>query len=383
LQSKALTLSLFYQNPDKRFCMNAGNAVKIKLLIFIPSLECGGSEKYVSILCNNIDTQKFDVTLAVINNANPFYTITNAAIKVIDLKLSRVLYSFFKIRHIVKAFEPDIVFSTANHLNLYFAIFKNFLAPKTAVIARESSIVSINSKRAKLPFIYNGLIKKFYKRLNCIICQSQYMQQDLIGNYRIEKEKTAVINNAVEEEYLVNSEHQKNKFITVARLSEEKGIDRLIRSVAKLTIPFSYHIIGDGDRKEQLQNLINSLHLQDKVFLEGKKVNPFAGMEDAGLFLMGSHYEGLPNVLLEAGMLGLPVVAFDAPGGINEIIVDGENGLLVKDNDENSFAIAIEKAMAANFNRKQIITNTKSKFSASLIIKQTEELFTKLAGNCK
>jgi glycosyltransferase involved in cell wall biosynthesis len=363
--------------------MSASSISKIKILIFIPSLQCGGSEKYVSLLCNNIDSRKFDVTVAVINNNNQFYQIRNAAIRVIDLEMNRVLYSFFKIRRIVKQIQPDIIFTNANHLNLYFAIFKNFITPKITIVARESSIVSINSKRAKWPFIYNAAIKFFYKRLNCIICQSQYMQHDLIANYDIEKYNTVVINNPVEEnEFAVNIDIQKNKFITVARLSEEKGIDRLIRAVAKLSIPFSYHIIGEGDKKEKLQNLINSLQLQNKVFLEGQKNNPFAGKEDAGLFLMGSHYEGFPNVLLEAGMLGMPAVAFNVPGGINEIIVDGENGLLVKDNDENGFAIAIEKAIAVDFNRTQIIANTKSKFYVSPIIKQTQELFMKFAGNC-
>jgi glycosyltransferase involved in cell wall biosynthesis len=157
----------------------------------------------------------------------------------------------------------------------------------------------------------------------------------------------------------------------------------LIRSLAKLTIPFFYHIIGEGNKKEQLQNLINNLHLQNKVFLEGQKNNPFVDMEDASLFLMGSYYEGLPNVLLEAGMLGIPVVAFDVPGGIREIITDGQNGLLVRDNDEKAFAVAIERALTINFNKLQIIANTKSKFSVHFIIKQTETLFIKLATGVK
>jgi glycosyltransferase involved in cell wall biosynthesis len=363
--------------------MNAGSVSKIKILIFTPSLECGGSEKYVSLLCNNIDSDKFDVTLVIINNTNQFYQISNAAIKFIDLKVNRVLFSFFKIRSIVKKIQPAIIFSNANHLNLYFAIFKNFLAPKITIIARESSIVSINSKRAKWPLIYNRLIIRFYKRLHCIICQSQYMQQDLIGNYGIQKEKTAVINNAVEEEYLVNIEPQKNKFIAVARLSEEKGIDRLIRALSNLSISFSCYIIGEGDKRNDLQNLINNLHLQNKVLLHGQKNKPYAGMEDAGLFLMSSHYEGFPNTLLEAGMLGLPVVAFKVPGGISEIITDSKNGFLVKDGDEKAFAQAIEKAMAINFNRQQIKINTKEKFSPGEIIKHTEKLFIKIYGQSK
>jgi glycosyltransferase involved in cell wall biosynthesis len=372
--------------------MSADSVSKVKILIFIPSLECGGSEKYVSLLCNNTDTEKFDVALAVINNSNQFYKINNAAIKVINLKTSRVLYSFFKIRRIIKQIKPDIIFTNANHLNLYFAIFKNFLAKKITIIARESSIVSINSKRATWPFVYNGLIKYFYKRLNCIICQSQYMQQDLIANYNIEMDNTVVINNPVEENEFIIVEDiaiKKNKFITVARLSEEKGIDRVIRSVAKLSMPFSYYIIGDGDKREALQHLINSLQLQNKVFLKGKKDRPYEGMEDAGLFLMGSHYEGFPNVLLEAGMLGIPAVAFAAPGGINEIIVHESNGLLVNNDNEKAFAQAIERALKLDFDKKQIKQTTQQKFAIKPIMVQIEDLFlknsplNKVISNCK
>ncbi len=349
---------------------------KIKILIFTPSLECGGSEKYVSVLCNNINTEKFAVTLAVLNNTNQFYQISNPAIKVIDLKKNRVLYSFFKIRNTVIQIQPDIIFSNANHLNLYFAIFKNFLAPKITIIARESSIVSINSKRAEWPLLYNGLVRHFYKRLHCIICQSQYMQQDLVTHYNIQKEKTSVISNAVEKNILPTQAPQPRKFITVARLSEEKGIERIIRSVAKLSIPFSYYIIGDGPEREKLNALTDSLQMQNNIFFEGKKKEPYRGMEDASLFLMGSYYEGFPNSLLEAGALGIPVVVFDAPGGIKEIIKDGENGYLVKDNDEGAFAFAIEKAINTNFNRDKIAAATLTKYSISETIKKTEALFT-------
>jgi glycosyltransferase involved in cell wall biosynthesis len=354
---------------------------KIKLLIFIPSIQCGGSEKYISMLCNNIDTQKFDVTLGILDNADPFYNIINKAVEVVDLNSKTVRHSFFKIKQLVKKIQPDIVYTTANHLNLYFAIFKKSIAPKSIIVARESSVVSINSKRAKFPVFYNWLIKIFYKQINFIICQSRYMQQDLIDNYNIKKEKTIVINNAVEENILPAAPWQKNKFITVARLSEEKGIDRLIHSVANLTIPFTYYIIGDGGKKETLQNLINQLQLQNKVFLTGKKDSPFAGMEDAALFLMGSHYEGFPNTLLEAGALGIPVVAFNAPGGISEIIVEGENGLLVKDGDEKVFAAAIETAMNSFFSRQQIKDSTQKMFSLNLTIKKTEDLFLQLHKN--
>ena len=359
------------------------NNKKIKLLVLTPALECGGSEKYVILLCNNINTQQFDVTLAVINNANPFYTISNSAIKICNLQKKHVRSSLFKILAIIKAEQPDIIYTTANHLNIYLVLFRQLLPKKIILIARESSVVSINTKRAKFSAGYNWLIKKCYKNFNTIICQSAYMQQDLVDNYNIEKNKTVVINNPVEDAGTVVDAPVVNKLLTVARLSEEKGIDRLIRSAAKLTIPFQYYIIGDGNKKEALQQLIDELHLQDKIFLQGQKKQPFAGMEDAALFLMGSHYEGFPNVLLEAGVLGLPVVAFDVPGGINEIITNGENGILVKNNDEAAFAKAVEKALLTNFNRQQIQATTKINFSVNAIVKKTEDLFIQLYTQLK
>ncbi|MEI9956359.1 MAG: hypothetical protein WDM90_08675 [Ferruginibacter sp.] len=79
-----------------------GAIEKIKLLILTPTLQCGGSEKYVSLLCNNINTQKFDVTLVVLNNSTPFYNISNPAVSVVDLKINRARNSLFKILAIVK-----------------------------------------------------------------------------------------------------------------------------------------------------------------------------------------------------------------------------------------------------------------------------------------
>ena len=354
---------------------------KIKLLIFIPSLACGGSEKYVSLLCNNINTQKFAVTLVVLNNGDPFYTITNRTVALINLKVQQVKYSFFKIRKLVKQLQPDIVYSNANHLNLYFALFKNLLVPNAILVARESSVVSINSKRSKFPVLYNWGLKKFYQRIDFIICQSQYMQLDLMEHYNINKEKTIVINNPIEENITALAENkniQHNKFVTVARLSAEKGINRLIRSVAILNFPFTYYIIGGGDKNSALQDLINKLQLQNKVFLTGQKDQPFLGMEDAALFLMGSHYEGFPNTLLEAGARGIPVIAFNAPGGISEIIIQGESGLLVNNGDEKAFAAAIEKAMHTNFNRQHIKSETLQKFSLPMLIKKTESVFINL-----
>ena len=264
--------------------MKMNQQKKVKLLIFTPTLQCGGAEKLVSLFCNHINTEKFAVCLVVLDNAQQFYSVKNPEVKLVDLCESRVRYSLFKIRRVVKQYRPDIVFTTANHLNLYFAIFRNWFPREIKFLARESSIVSINNQRSAMPWLYNRLLKKYFRRFDFIVCQSAYMQQDLVQHYRVPENRTLVIHNATEirkqAPFPVVSKGDKiYKFVTVSRLSEEKGIERLIHAVGLLMLPFRYYIIGDGDKEETLQNLINELQLQDTVFLQGQKEDPFAGME--------------------------------------------------------------------------------------------------------
>jgi glycosyltransferase involved in cell wall biosynthesis len=359
---------------------------KTKLLVTTPSLECGGSERFVSILCNNISVEKFDVTLIVLNNANPFYKINRSAVKVIDLKTPTVRQSFFKIRKVIKSVKPDVIFTTANHLNLFFAIFKKMLTGNIKIIARESSIVSFQKKQEKFTWLFNRLLKLYYKRLDFILCQSAYMQQDLIKQYKIKKEKTIIINNPIEIidvdlpiNDLSKAGERTYKFITVARLSKEKGLARLIDAVSYLKIPFTYHIIGEGIERKQLEQLIIKKNLQGRVILEGAKKQPYQNMQNADFFLMGSYHEGFPNAVIEAGILGIPVIAFDAPGGLKDIIIVGENGLLVKHDDIIVFADTIEIAIEKNFNKNNIRNQTCERFSVLNILNRVEQLFTKIA----
>ncbi|MBL0055587.1 MAG: glycosyltransferase [Chitinophagaceae bacterium] len=354
---------------------------KIKLLIIIPTLECGGSERYVSLLCSHIDVEQFELTLVVLDNSHPFFEVDARRVELVELGIKRVRNALFAIKRVISQKNPDIVYTAANHLNVLLATFRWMFPKKMLFIARESSIVSLNSKRANYPELYVSLIRNFYNRFDLIICQSAYMQMDLVKHFHIPANKTRHLANpvAVPETLLPVAGSKQDQpiphFISVARLSEEKGIDRLIRSVSLLGIAFHYHIIGEGKERETLQQLIDQLQLGDRVFLEGEKLNPWLHASDMDLFLMGSHYEGFPNALCEAGMLGIPAVAFDAPGGIGEIIVEGENGLLVRDHDEPLFAASINKALKHSFDREKIIALTKKRYAVDVIMEETEKLF--------
>lgn len=353
-------------------------ANKLKLLIVVPSLGCGGLERNVSIICNNIDTERFDVTLAVLNKKKPFFEITNPGVKVIDLEINNVRMSLFAILKLNRQIKPDILFATANHLNLFLAIFKWLFPKRLKIIARESSIVSVNTQRTWNPRIYHWLLRVFYKKIDLIICQSDYMREDLLKNYGIPVEKTRLIYNSVTVPDTGGRENEKLPFvnlITVGRLSPEKGFERLIRSVSKLKIPYRFTIIGEGYNRPALEALINQLGLQDKVILAGKDNRPFARVAHPDLFLMGSFYEGFPNAMLEALAAGIPAVAFNSPGGIAELLVNEKNGILVEGNDEIEFTAAIEKALSFPFDKKAIRESTLQKFSVNIMMEKWYDVF--------
>lgn len=351
---------------------------KLKLLIVVPSLGCGGLERNVSIICNYIDTERFDVTCAILNNSRPFFKITNPGVKVIDLKINNVRMSLFAILKLNRQIKPDILFATANHLNLFLAIFKWLFPKRLKIIARESSIVSVNTQRTWNPKIYHWLLRVFYKKIDLIICQSEYMREDLLKNYGVPVEKTRLIYNSVTVPDTGNDDNNAApyvKLITVGRLSTEKGFERLIRSVSYLKIPYQFTIIGEGYNRPVLEALIEKLGLQGKVILAGRDNKPFALVHNPDLFLMGSFYEGFPNAMLEALAAGIPAVAFNSPGGIAELLVNNQNGILVDGNDEHDFAQAIEKALNHPFDKEEIRRSTLQKFSVNTMMDKWYTVF--------
>src|SRR5687767_11860978 len=97
------------------------DARRLKVVVVTPTLECGGAEKYVSLFCNISDQHSIEVSVIVIDNEKPFFKIPDH-VPVTDLGIKRVSNSISELRKHLQREQPDIVYSTANHLNLLFAI---------------------------------------------------------------------------------------------------------------------------------------------------------------------------------------------------------------------------------------------------------------------
>jgi glycosyltransferase involved in cell wall biosynthesis len=163
--------------------------------------------------------------------------------------------------------------------------------------------------------------------------------------------------------------------LTVGRLSKEKGHAELLRALAMIRLPVRLVLAGDGPEAGNLRTLCTELQIQDLVIFAGHQtdVRPFYAMAD--VFVLPSHSEGSPNVLLEAIDANLPIVATTA-GGIPEIVTTEVSALLTPPMDVAALAGAILRMLKDRALQKQLANAARN----ILVRHSPERFFENLAG---
>ena len=254
-----------------------------------------------------------------------------------------------------------------NFLNRFLGFRKIYLEEKPDAIvcfmplAFITASLWVNSRL--IPLLYcernNGtgdtalstLVKKFIfktKRIQtATVVQTHGLARHLKYQFALER-NVFVIPNVITEPGIMKKEYQENNLTLVShgRLINRKGFDVLILVFSRLVKEFptlKLRIAGTGECKEELEKLVSSLGLEDKVELVGhlKNCNEFLASGSIGVYL--SRSEGFPNALCEALAVGLPVLASDCDFGPSDLIENGTNGILLpKDIDAHSDLIENE-----------------------------------------
>ncbi len=131
----------------------------------------------------------------------------------------------------------------------------------------------------------------------------------------------------------------------VAGLRPEKGVSRLIRLIPSIVAqhPVRLSIIGDGVERQGVENLIAQLALENIVVLLGARRDVATLLRDADIYVSAAYVEGFGIAVAEAAASGLPAVVFTAPGGLNEIVINGETGFVIPSDREDLFVEAVVK----------------------------------------
>ncbi len=351
---------------------------KISIIFILPDLETGGAERIVTTIANHLNREKFEPKIMLLRKEGGYLDFLKDDVEIIDLKTPRIRHSLKPILKEIRKRKPDIVFSGFGEVNAYLALFIK-LFPKTKFIARETNVVSQHVTRKEIKFFY-----KFYNNYHKIICQSDDMQNDLVENFKIRKDKLIKINNPVDFEFIDEKlaisekpESFKDDFkniVAIGNLSARKGFDNLLKVFSHLkNEKIKLHILGDGRDKDLLHQMKNDLGLEN-VFFHGQQKNPYQFLKYADLFILSSRYEGFPNVLLEAGACGTYSLANNCKGGITEIIQPKVNGEISDIEKHQDFADKIVEVLQGNHNSEAIRKSIELRFSKEIILEKYEKL---------
>jgi glycosyltransferase involved in cell wall biosynthesis len=362
------------------------DAAKQKVLLVLPSLGAGGAERVISFVAENLNRNKFEVRLLISASANENkFQVNNVEIEY--LNQPRVIKSIPGIIRAIRAFKPNVVLGAIEHLNAVLGLI-SILFPAVKFIGREVNVMSVlkDVKSSKKSFIAPIIYNFCYKRLDGMVCQSNDMRLDFERRYPFAKDKIVTINNPITIDKLSESKPLgtggEARFITVGRLAKQKGHLRILEVLSGLNLPFVYTIVGDGPEKETIFNRIKELGLTERIHHI-----PFSSevpklLADHDVFLQGSYVEGFPNALLESCAVGTPVLAFNAPGGIDEIIEPGINGFIAE--DVIDYRLKLEKLIPEiqHWHRGDVSNSVYRRYGRDKILEQYEHLF-KSVGKSK
>ncbi len=334
---------------------------KIKIVYILPTLDKGGAERMVVDLILNLDRSIFEPTLILLKRGGEWLAELAAAnIPVIVLEKKKRIdpSNLFSLLRAVRNIQPQIV-----HTHLGGDYYSYAIAKLTGTPVILSTEHNINSDES----FWRNIIKRINDRTaDEIVAVSDAVKNDIISRYRLAAQKISVIKNGVDTaKFLKAAKAQNNEpdsesghkiiFGTMGRLSPQKGHSILIEAWKTVKPDISCLIAGAGPLEKDLEGKIKKAGLKDRVRLIGPISDPAAFLNSLDAFVFPSLWEGLGLVLLEAGLVGLPIIT-SAIDGTAEI-VDEETGWPVPAGNAAALAAKINW-LANNLKETSVISKT-------------------------
>lgn len=325
----------------------------MKVSIIISDISrTGGTERSVVTLANMLSKKYASVEIVSLTKTKKeksYYKLEDC-VSVVFLKgkpiplniLKKVRWALVTVsllRTYFKANETDIIISTGHNNNWLTPFVKS--NKQTKIIACEHIVYSSIPKVSRL---FMSLTYRFFDQ---IVVLSEKAQESFV-NYPM----ISVIPNAIPFDTKLKSQLTAKQILIVGRLSVEKGLERLIPIASKLKNKFpdwQIVLVGEGEERGVLERLIAEAKLVDFIILKGVTSDVQRYYLESSIYLMTSHFEAFPMVLLEAQNFGLPIIAFDCPEGPAQIISNGQNGYLIENGNTKDF---VEKVSAMIENKK-------------------------------
>jgi len=210
------------------------------------------------------------------------------------------------------------------------------------------------------------IVRHLYPHADRIIAIAKGVKRDLLDFLSLHSEKVSVVYNAIDIAAIDRLKREEVShpwfqddipvLLACGRLAFPKNYPLLLKAFTKVQryIKAKLLILGEGEEKGSLENLVRELRIKDNVIFLGFQRNPYKFMAKSHVFILSSSREGFPNVLIEAMACGLPVISTRCPSGPDEIITNEVNGMLVPVGNVDALATAIIRLLKDDQLRRRL-----------------------------
>lgn len=306
-----------------------------KIIFYTMAMIRRGTERTIANLSNYF-INNYDIT--IITNINgPIEYELDKRIKVIPIdkidKRNEILplkiitktskKRSVELLRIIKEERPDLIITTLPEPTIRILALKKYLKDIPIIVS-----IRNHPNSEFRSFIGKMIRNKYYKKASIITVQdSSYIE------YLPKELRVKVIPNYISDDFANTKKKVKKdkKIITVASLTKQKNIPLLINAFSRLDNKYNDYklvIVGSGKEKHKIEKLIRIQHLENRIILKDSSSNVIDELLSSTLFVLSSNYEGMPNALLEAMALSLPVITTNSTEAIYNIVDNNVNGII-------------------------------------------------------
>lgn len=325
----------------------------IKVLFFLPTLGNGGAEKVLVNLVNNMNTEKFDITVKTL-----FDIGENRERLASHIKYKPCIKKSYKgLTHLMKFVTPKLLHRLFVRENYDIEIsYLEGIATRIISGCHNPNVKKIAwvhtgfSNKDFAAHIYKSFAEtvKCYKQYDVVACVSKQVRQRFCDMIGIDSQKVVVQYNTNESdvirtlagEPITDCIFHKEKFniIAVGKIIQNKGFDRLakvLKYLLKDDLNPHIYIVGVGEDKEKIEKYLTDEGIRDSFTFLGYKKNPYKYIAHCDLFVCSSYREGFSTAATEALIVGTPVLTVDV-FGMRELLGEHNDYGIIVPNDEVS-----------------------------------------------
>lgn len=338
--------------------------MKKKIVIFTYSLGGAGAERVVANLVNNLDRNKYDIHLVLMNADIEYEIPADQQIHFIEQsnryenefrKFIKLPFLAYRLAKYANKEKIELVLAVMSRPNLVAGMSKTFGIKSKVLISERCYTPDLYNRNTFIGKIKVALLKYCYPKADGILPNSKGAIDALKKMYHIKSEYTHVKNPTdiakIKRLAAVPLSKEMNfnrfTFINVATFRDEKNQDLLIDATAVLKeMDFQLILIGKGPSMERIKQKVQTLQIEDKVAFINFTDNPYQYMTRSDCFLLSSLTEGFPNVLIESLACGLPILSVDCKSGPRELLAPSTK--IDTEIPANEFEIAEYGILCAN-----------------------------------